>query len=65
MEDLTFTHNDLIAYQVLFGEYLLSVERENSIRENPDFRSGELVEERLRTVHQSDLDNFNEMLKIS
>lgn len=43
---------------VQFGNFLLSAEREASIRENPDFKAGELTEERLRVVHHADVENF-------
>ena len=49
-----FTEEDLIS----FGNYLLSKERWESIVRNPDFPNDETLDERLREVHHSDIENW-------
>jgi len=47
---------------VKFGNYLLSEERYELFKSHPGYPSGELLEERLRDVHDSDISNFKEKL---
>lgn len=46
--------NDLVS----FGNYLLSEEREQSVRSNPELADS--VEERLRQVSDADIANWND-----
>lgn len=49
-----FTEEDLIS----FGTYLLSEERWDSFKQNPDFPNYEALDERLEQVHHSDFENW-------
>lgn len=43
---------------VSFGNYLLSEERREVFKNNPNFPNGELLEERLSEVHHADVENW-------
>lgn len=43
---------------VSFGNYLLSEERRETLKSNPNFPDGELLEERLSDVHHADFENW-------
>ena len=43
---------------VSFGNYLLSEERKEAFKNNPNFQNGELLEERLSAVHHADFENW-------
>ena len=43
---------------ISFGNYLLSEERKESFKANPQFPNDELLEERLSNVHHADIENW-------
>jgi len=49
-----YDENDLVS----FGNYLLSEERRELFKNNPNFPNGELLEERLSEVHHADFENW-------
>ena len=49
-----FTEEDLIS----FGKYLLSNERLESFKQNPEFTNDEMLAERLSEVHHADIENW-------
>jgi hypothetical protein len=49
-----FNRKDLVS----FGNYLLSDERKERFKINPNFRNGELLKERLSQVHHADVENW-------
>ena len=51
-----FNRKDLVR----FGEYLLSEERRELYKQNPNFPNELLLEERLSEVSHSDIENFIE-----
>mgnify|MGYP001305634198 FL=1 len=51
-----FNRKDLVK----FGEYLLSEERRELYKQNPNFPNELLLEERLSEVSHSDIENFIE-----
>lgn len=51
-----FNRKDLVR----FGEYLLSKERRELYKQNPNFPNELLLEERLSEVSHSDIENFIE-----
>lgn len=52
-----FSRIDLVS----FGNYLLSEERRQLFVQNPNFEKGELLEERLKHVHNADIENWKEL----
>lgn len=54
-----FNKTDLVK----FGKYLLSEERTKLILNNPNFLPKEQIEERIREVCHSDVENFLETIK--
>ncbi len=56
-----FTLDELVS----FGEYLLSVERTQSIIDHPDAAKMLPVEERLKLVYPSDIEIWKKKLNIS
>jgi hypothetical protein len=55
----TFNVKDL----VIFGNYMLSEEREELFASHPQHSDKELLKERLKSVHHSDIENFKAMTK--
>lgn len=49
-----FNTRDLVS----FGNYLLSEERRELFKNNPNFPNGEFLEERLSGVYHSDVENW-------
>lgn len=59
MENLGFSKS----VAVLWGEYLLSDERKDRIVNHPEAASMAPVEDRLKQVHDADIENFLEKIK--
>ena len=49
---------------VSFGNYLLSEERKELFKNNPNFPDGELLEERLSAVHLADFENWKAKMEM-